>query len=126
VGLGKRDRLATVVNCHTTSEDVEAIRSDGALLSVQRINRSTRRRCRNDFVLLHQATGAKPTSRRDRSGRSEPVLRCLLLWVPLFNDPIIAAEITADFELLVDRSNDTPAAGYTFGDFNETHLCVRQ
>jgi len=56
----------------------------------------------------------------------EPVLRFLPLWVLLFNDPIIAAQVTANLELAVDRPNDTPAAGYTFGDFNECHLCVRQ
>ena len=70
--------------------------------------------------------GAKTYQFGRQDGHLEPVLRFLPLWVPLFNDPIIAAEITADFELLVDRSNDTPAARYTFGDFNECHLCVRQ
>ena len=46
--------------------------------------------------------------------------------VLLFSEPISAAEITADLELVVDRSNDTPAATYTFGDFNECHFCGRQ
>src|SRR5262245_42346604 len=57
---------------------------------------------------------------------TETIVSVLPRWTLLFNDPIVAAEITADLELGVDRLNDTPAATYSFSDFNHCHLCVRQ